>query len=134
MIVLDTSAIMAVLLREPQWEDCVSALEENPTAAISAGTMAELRIVSATRKVADDLNELIQTILLDVISVTDATAHRVGTAYTRWGRGFHPASLNFGDCFAYVLAKDLDCPLLFVGDDFSKTDIKAVLKSPKKKR
>jgi ribonuclease VapC len=59
--------------------------------------------------------------------VTPASARHVARAYERWGKGFHPAGLNFGDCFAYALAKEHSCPLLFVGKDFSKTDIASVL-------
>ena len=62
-----------------------------------------------------------------VITVTESSAEGVGRAYSRWGRGVHPAGLNFGDCFAYELALELSCPLLFVGNDFDKTDIKSVL-------
>ena len=51
-------------------------------------------------------------------------ARQAGAAYRQWGKGFHPAGLNFGDCFAYALAKEQNCPLLFIGNDFSRTDIK----------
>jgi len=57
------------------------------------------------------------------MDVTEETAERAAAAYARWGKGNHPAGLNFGDCFAYALAEQMNCPLLFVGDDFSKTDI-----------
>jgi ribonuclease VapC len=58
---------------------------------------------------------------------TAATARRVAAIYLRWGKGYHPARLNFADCFAYDVAKQHACPLLFVGDDFSRTDIQAAL-------
>jgi ribonuclease VapC len=60
---------------------------------------------------------------LDIVSVTPASARRIAVAYGQWGRGAHPAGLNFGDCFSYELAKEHPCPLLYVGDDFSKTDL-----------
>jgi len=59
--------------------------------------------------------------------VTPASARRIAQAYENWGKGAHPAALNFGDCFAYELAREHDCRLLYVGDDFSRTDIEGVL-------
>jgi ribonuclease VapC len=61
------------------------------------------------------------------VPVTSAVARRIGEAYSRWGRGVHPAALNLGDCFAYAIAQEHACGLLYVGDDFAKTDIEAVL-------
>jgi ribonuclease VapC len=61
------------------------------------------------------------------VTVTPAAAQRIGQAYQQWGRGLHPAALNFGDCFAYEVAKEHACRLLYVGDDFAKTDIEGVL-------
>jgi ribonuclease VapC len=63
----------------------------------------------------------------DFVPVTAASARRIAEAYERWGKGVHLAGLNLGDCFAYVVAKEYSCPLLFVGEDFSKTDIEGVL-------
>ena len=72
-----------------------------------------------------------ETLLLEldyqVVSVDEAAAKRIGDAYTTWGKGFHPASLNFGDCFAYSLAMDHKCPLLFVGNDFTRTDVQPAI-------
>jgi ribonuclease VapC len=64
---------------------------------------------------------------LNIVPVTTASARRIGQAYEQWGRGLHPAALNFGDCFAYEVAKEHACRLLYVGDDFAKTDIAGVL-------
>jgi ribonuclease VapC len=63
----------------------------------------------------------------EIVTVTPASARRIAEAYQRWGRGLHPAALNFGDCFAYEVAKEHACRLLYVGDDFVKIDIEAVL-------
>jgi ribonuclease VapC len=63
----------------------------------------------------------------EVAPVTGATARLAGEAYGRWGKGIHPAGLNYGDCFSYALAKERDWPLLFIGDDFSRTDILSAL-------
>jgi len=70
---------------------------------------------------------LIDGLGFEIVSVTAALARRVGTAYARWGKSLHPAGLNFGDCFAYEIAKEYSCPLLYVGDDFSKTDLESAL-------
>jgi ribonuclease VapC len=63
----------------------------------------------------------------EVANVTPAAARRIAAAYETWGRGIHPAGLNFGDCFAYEVAKENGCPLLYVGDEFSLTDIESAL-------
>ena len=127
MIVVDTSALMAVCLDESPAEACVAALEADRDILISAGTLAEALIVSARRSVGAVLSRLVEELGLAVVSVTPRTARLVGEAHEQWGRGVHPAALNFGDCFAYALAKERACPLLFVGNDFSQTDIERVL-------
>ncbi|HEY2706597.1 MAG TPA: type II toxin-antitoxin system VapC family toxin [Caulobacteraceae bacterium] len=129
MIAVDTSALMAVLLGEKQADACAEVLEREAEAVISAGTVAEALIVAARRNIGDEMRRLIDGLGLEVIAVTPAAAHRIAAAYGRWGRGVHPAGLNFGDCFAYELAKEQSCRLLFVGDDFSKTDLESVLPS-----
>jgi ribonuclease VapC len=125
MMVIDTSALMAVLQGEPDAERCISAMATDQTLLISAGTLAELFVVAAARGATGDLAALLDDLALEVVPVTAADAQLVGEAYARWGKGTHPASLNFGDCFAYTLAKARGCPLLLVGADFSKTDITA---------
>ncbi|MFZ2871706.1 type II toxin-antitoxin system VapC family toxin [Zavarzinia sp.] len=127
MIVVDTSALMAVLLAESESEGCISALESEDRLLISAGTVVEALIVAGRRHIGDEMFRLIDGLGFDVISVTKASALRVAEAYERWGKGVHPAGLNFGDCFAYELAREQSCRLLFVGDDFSRTDIEGVL-------
>jgi ribonuclease VapC len=71
------------------------------------------------------MSQLISTTELEVVDVTATTSRLVAEAYRRWGKGFHPASLNFGDCFAYALAAERGWPLLYVGNDFAQTDIVA---------
>ena len=73
------------------------------------------------------MTRLIEGAGFEIVSVTFASARRAGEAYKKWGKGRHPAALNFGDCFAYELAKERGCRLLYVGDDFSKTDIEGAL-------
>jgi len=127
MIAVDTSALLEILLRRPQLEACIDALSRHSDALISAGTLTETYIVAGQRSLAPELASLIGRIDLQVVPVTEATAERIGQIYATWGKGIHPASLNFGDCFAYDLAKQHACPLLFVGNDFSQTDIKSAL-------
>jgi ribonuclease VapC len=65
----------------------------------------------------------------EMVSVTPAAARRISEAYSRWGKGVQKAGLNFGDCFAYEVAKEHDCPLLYIGDDFARTDLASALQS-----
>lgn len=123
MIAVDTSALMAIVLDEPQATACIAVLEAEDEIVISAGTVAEALIVSERRNVGEEVTTLIDGLGFDIVDVTPAVARRVAQTYARWGKGIHPASLNFGDCFAYDVAKEHACPLLFVGDDFAKTDI-----------
>jgi len=127
MIAVDTSALMAIVLDEPQAEACMTALEVENEILISAGTVAEALIVSARRNVGEEMAQLIDGLGFDIIDVTSAVARRVADTYNRWGKGVDPAALNFGDCFAYALAKERGCALLYVGDDFARTDIRSVL-------
>jgi ribonuclease VapC len=127
MIAVDTSALMAVVLGEEQADACVAVLEAEGEVAISAGTVAEALIVAARRNVADEMLKLIDGLGFDVVTVTAASARRIAAAYDRWGKGRHPASLNLGDCFAYEVAQSHDCRLLYVGDGFTRTDVKSAL-------
>jgi ribonuclease VapC len=127
MIAVDTSALMAIVLDESAADACIAALEAEDDVLISAGTLAEALIVSARRNVGDEVASLIGGLGFQVVTVTPASARRIAQAYERWGRGVDPAALNFGDCFAYEVAKEHACRLLYVGDDFSKTDIEGVL-------
>ncbi|MGY4304622.1 ribonuclease VapC [Bradyrhizobium sp. USDA 4369] len=123
MIAVDTSALMAILLDEPEAGACMTALQDEADIILSAGTMAEALIVAARRNVATEMERLIDVLGLQIVTLTEAAARRVASAYARWGKGMHPAGLNFGDCFAYEVATAHDCRLLFVGDDFARTDV-----------
>jgi ribonuclease VapC len=127
MIAVDTSALMAIVLNEPEADACIAALEAEDALLISAGTVAEALIVSARRNVAQEVADLIDGLGFEVVTVTPASARRIAQTYEQWGKGVHSAALNFGDCFAYEVAKEHACRLLHVGDDFSKTDIEGVL-------
>jgi ribonuclease VapC len=127
LIAVDTSALLAVVLGEEQASACIGVLETEVELLISAGTVAEALIVAARRNVTEEIVGLIDGLGFDVVTVTPAAARRIAEAYERWGKGVHPAGLNFGDCFAYEVAKEHSCRLLFVGDDFSKTDLESAL-------
>lgn len=127
MIVVDTSALVATLLREPQAEACAAALEEADTILISAATFAEAVIVADRRGFGDAMAGTVEGLGMEVVSLTAASVGQVRAAYSAWGKGIHPAGLNLGDCFAYALARERDCPLLYVGDDFARTDIRAAI-------
>ncbi len=127
MIAVDTSAMMAIVLNEPQAHACIAALEVEDDILISAGNVAEALIVSARRNVGEEMAALIDGLGFEVVTLTAASARRIAKAYEHWGKGAHPAALNFSDCFAYDVAKEHACRLLYVGDDFSKTDVESVL-------
>ena len=127
MIAVDTSALMAIALGEAAADACISLLETEPKIIISAGTVAEALIVAARRNVGEEVARIIDGLGFEILPVTPASARRIAVAYARWGRGAHPAALNFGDCFSYEVAKENSCPLLFVGDDFAKTDLESAL-------
>ena len=127
MIAVDTSALMAIILGETEADACIEALESQTDVLISAGTVAEAMIVAAGRNVTAEMANLIDGFGFNIVTVTAASARRIAQAYEIWGKGMHPAALNFGDCFAYEIAKEHSCGLLFVGKDFSKTDLQRVL-------
>lgn len=127
MIAVDTSALMAIVLGEAEADACIAALEAADEIVISAGTVAEALIVSERRDVGAEMARLIDGLGFTIMNVTPAAARRIAEAYGRWGKGVHPAGLNFGDCFAYEAAKEEACPLLYVGADFAQTDIVSAL-------
>jgi ribonuclease VapC len=104
VIAVDTSALVAIVLKEPQADACLAALGADDEVLMSAGTLAEVFIVSTRRNVGTEMARLIERLAPDVVPVTSAVARRIGEAYSRWGRGVHPAALNLGDCFAYAIA------------------------------
>ena len=126
MIAVDTSALMAIVLNEAEADACVATLEAEDGLLISAGTVAEALIVARRRNVGEEMERLIDGLGFEVITVTPASARRIARAYESWGKGVHPAALNFGDCFAYEVAKEHGCRLLYVGEDFGKTDAEGV--------
>jgi ribonuclease VapC len=127
MIAVDTSALMAIALDEPEADACAAALDADDELLISAGTVAEALIVAGRRNVGEAMARLVDGLGFEIVTVTPAAAWRIAQAYARWGKGVYPAALNLGDCFAYEVAKERRCRLLYVGADFSRTDIESVL-------
>lgn len=127
MIVVDTSALIAIAQDELGAARCVLAMVDADEVIMSAATMAEALVVAGRRGIAAEMAAVLLRFEVRIVPVTAETARRVAAVYDRWGKGVHPAGLNFCDCFAYDLATRNDCPLLFIGEDFSRTDVLAAL-------
>jgi ribonuclease VapC len=129
-MVFDTSAILALLLDEPEAEDFRAAVEDDATRLVSTATLLETALVIEARKGEPggrELDALIQKAEVVLVPVDAEHVSEARRAYRRFGKGRHAAGLNFGDLFAYALARTSGEPLLFKGDDFAKTDIGRVL-------
>ena len=129
-MVLDTSALLALLLNEPEAEDFRAAVEEDTTRLVSAATLLETALVIEARKGEPggrELDTLIHKADVVVVPVDAEHVFEARRAYRRFGKGRHAAGLNFGDVFAYALARTAGEALLFKGDDFAKTDIGRVI-------
>ena len=129
-MVVDTSAIVAILFNEPDARVYADAMSSAAARMISAVTRVELAFVIEGRKGEPgraDLERLLAAGAFEVVSATPDQAARAIDAFRRYGRGRHPASLNIGDCFAYALAAAMEEELLFKGDDFARTDIRSAL-------
>jgi len=125
-LALDTSALVAVLQREVAAERVIAALDAADSYYLSAATVIELGLVMLSRFGEPGEREadvLLSRLGVQVVPVTADHVELARSAYRRFGKGRHPAGLNFGDCFSYAVAAALDIPLLFTGDDFSRTDI-----------
>jgi ribonuclease VapC len=125
-MIIDPSALIAILEQEPEAERISRALLSTPDRIISAPSLVEVGIVMQVRRGDDgarDLDLLLAKLRVEVAPFTARQAEIARKAFRRHGRGRHDAKLNFGDCFAYALAKDASAPLLFKGDDFRQTDV-----------
>lgn len=131
-MIIDTSALIAILRREPDARTFMEAVEAASIRRISAATFVEAAIVVDGNRdpvLTRRFDELIEETQMSIEPVTDSQASLARAAYRDFGKGSgHPASLNFGDCFAYALAKELKEPLLFKSNDFARTDIKPALR------
>ena len=127
LTVIDTSAVVAILLREPDAARFAKTLEDAPVRLLSAVTRVELSFVIEGRKGEagrDDLDIFLRDGHFEIVGVTPQQVDIAIGAFRRFGKGRHRAGLNIGDCFSYALAVATDHPLLFKGDDFSHTDVK----------
>ena len=128
-MVIDSSAILALLLNEPEADDIEIAIDEDPVRLMSVASGLEAAIVVEARLGAAGGREfdlLLHKTRIELVAVTNEQTEAGRTAWRRFGRGRHDANLNFGDCFSYALAAVSGEPLLFTGDDFSKTDVAKV--------
>lgn len=129
-MVVDTSALVAVLFGEAEAETFVRAMAEAEVCLISAANYLETAIVIDARRgpqAGHDLDEFVTRIGLGIEPVTAEQVRIARQGYRTYGRGSHPAGLNFGDCFAYALARASGLPLLFKGRDFAQTDVVPVV-------
>ena len=129
-MVIDTSALIALLLDEPEAEDFRVALEDDPTRLVSAGSLLEAALVIEARKGeagGRELDLLVQKAGLTVVPVDGDQVTEARRAWRRFGRGRHEAGLNFGDLFAYALVRTSGEALLYKGDDFTRTDVGRVI-------
>jgi ribonuclease VapC len=127
-MVIDTSAVLAILLGEPERRRFNERIEADPIRLMSAASYLETAIVVDDRfgyEGARDLKLFLAEAEIAIEPVTLEQAEAAREAYRRFGKGNHPAALNFGDCFAYALARITAQPLLFKGNDFRRTDVEA---------
>jgi ribonuclease VapC len=127
-MIVDSSALLAILLDESEAKRRSLAILSDEAPAISAATLLETSIVFETRVGEGgegELDSLLTDLKLAVTPFSFEQATIAREAFRRYGKGHHPARLNFGDCISYALAKEWSEPLLFKGDDFSRTDIEA---------
>jgi ribonuclease VapC len=128
-MVIDTSALMAVLLQEHDADRVAQAIDAGLPRLLSAVNLLEASIVIESRKGeagGRELDLLLYRAGIEVVAVDQNQAETARAAWRRFGKGRHPAGLNYGDCFAYALARSRRLPLLIRGDDFSQTDVDLV--------
>lgn len=125
-MVVDTSAIMAILQREPEADAFAQALEQADVKLVSTVSVLEAGILARSRKGergSGEVDALLATADLQPVAFDIEQAAVARAAFDRYGKGRHPAALNFGDCAVYALAATQGLPLLFKGQDFAKTDL-----------
>jgi ribonuclease VapC len=126
MIVVDNSALIAILEQEPEADPFLSSIRDAPRSLASAVTVYETGIViGGGRDSAAEVMQFLDDLGIETVPFAEPYISRALEAYARYGKGIDPeARLNLGDCASYALAKTLDAPLLFKGNDFAATDIK----------
>jgi len=125
-MVLDTSAVVAVLQNETERRKFNEAIEASESRSLSTASFVECSMILESRYGADgvrDLDLFIAKAQVSLVPVDEEQANLARRAFQKFGKGRHPAGLNFGDCFSYALSRALDSPLLFKGNDFNQTDV-----------
>lgn len=128
-MVIDTSAVVAIMRDEQEAEELALAIEADPVRLISAASLVECSIVVEVRfgePGSRELDLLIHKAGVEIVAFDSRQAEMARLGYRRYGKGRHEAALNYGDCFAYALARSLGEPLLFKGGDFELTDVERV--------
>jgi ribonuclease VapC len=124
-MVLDTSALLAILQNEPERRTFTEVIELAEVRLLSTASFVEASLVIESRYGPEgvrDFDALINVAQIKLVAVDNNRAYVARQAYRQYGKGRHPAALNFGDCFSYALARAMGEPLLFKGNDFSQTD------------
>ena len=126
-MIIDSSAVVAMLRREPEADDFSAAIMAAERRLLSAASYLEIGIVidgSRDELASQRVDQLIESLEIEIAPVTESQAKLARAAYRQFGKGSgHPAGLNFGDCFSYALAMESSAPLLFKGADFAATDV-----------
>ena len=128
-MVIDTSALVAILQDEPERRKYIEAIEAADSRLMSTATFVEISIVAEARHGAEGVRALdlfIKRAAIELVPVDTEQASAARHGFARFGKGRHRAGLNYGDCFAYALATVAGEPLLYKGDDFSHTDVTCV--------
>ena len=123
-MIVDTSALIAILRREPDAPELTAKLTSGVPVRLSAGTLLEARIVAWRDGEQTELHEFLDEIAAQVVPVDQTQVDAAFEGFLRYGKGRNPAALNLGDLFAYALAKTRDESLLFKGNDFTRTDLR----------
>jgi ribonuclease VapC len=132
-MVIDTSVVVAILLGEPELTAFTRLITHAPTVRLSAASYVEAAMVLEHRALSIPkrvLDEFVKEFGVQIEPVTEEHARLAADAFRKYGKGHHKAALNYGDCFTYALAKATREPLLFKGNDFSKTDLPPAVKPP----
>jgi len=130
LIVIDSSALVAILRDEAERRPFIDAIVDHGEPRLSAATYVEASMAMELRlgdRGGREIDVLIEDVGMAIVPVDQVQATIARAAFRRFGKGRHRAALNFGDCFVYALAKTLDAPVLFKGDDFALTDLKRAL-------
>jgi ribonuclease VapC len=129
-MIVDTSALLAIFLAEPERKRFLDAITKAETRCISAVNVLETGIVLEARRgeaAGREFDLFLHQAQFEVVPTDSEQVEIARVAWRKYGRGRHPAGLNFGDCFAYALAKVMDEPILFKGDDFAQTDLASAI-------